>query len=252
MTPFDEDFHVHSTFSDGRGSVMANVARAVSLGLRELGCVDHVRSDTGWLPAFVSEVRRIRAHTEMTLHVGVEAKLLDERGALDLPPALDGVDLVYAADHRIPIGDAAHAPRDVRAWLDDGRLRPTDVAEALVSAALGCLERYDRVVLAHLFSALPKVRLTEAVVPAAHLHVLAATAAERGAMVEIDERWRSPSPRVIRIFLDHGVRVVMSTDAHKPADIGRYAYARWALARAREAEPPADGRGEFRRLHVAA
>ena len=39
----DEDFHVHSTFSDGESSLAQNVRAARERGLRTLCLVDHVR-----------------------------------------------------------------------------------------------------------------------------------------------------------------------------------------------------------------
>ena len=48
------DMHVHSTFSDGRDRSRTTSPSAEALGLAALGCVDHVRVDTDWVP----ELRR--------------------------------------------------------------------------------------------------------------------------------------------------------------------------------------------------
>jgi hypothetical protein len=48
--------HVHSTFSDGRNTLEENVAQAERVGLRALRCVDHVRTDTKWVPTFTAAV----------------------------------------------------------------------------------------------------------------------------------------------------------------------------------------------------
>jgi histidinol phosphatase-like PHP family hydrolase len=48
----DEDYHVHSTFSDGESSIVQNVRAARERGLRTLCLVDHVRRGTEWLPEF--------------------------------------------------------------------------------------------------------------------------------------------------------------------------------------------------------
>ncbi|MFZ0974784.1 MAG: PHP domain-containing protein, partial [Solirubrobacteraceae bacterium] len=85
MSEARQDMHVHSTFSDGAHSLEENVAEAESLGLVELGCVDHVRVDTDWVPAYAAAVAALRERTEVRLQCGIEAKLLDTAGALDLP-----------------------------------------------------------------------------------------------------------------------------------------------------------------------
>jgi putative hydrolase len=61
MIAFDEDFHVHSTFSDGASTLAENVRVARERRLRTLCLVDHVRADTAWLPDFVRAVAPYRA-----------------------------------------------------------------------------------------------------------------------------------------------------------------------------------------------
>ena len=56
----DRDLHTHTTFSDGSGTVAETVAAAQAAGLAVVGLSDHVRAGTGWLPAYVAEVRRVR------------------------------------------------------------------------------------------------------------------------------------------------------------------------------------------------
>jgi PHP domain len=56
----DQDFHVHSTFSDGASTLAENVAAARDRELRTLCLVDHVRRDTAWVPEFVAAVGQYR------------------------------------------------------------------------------------------------------------------------------------------------------------------------------------------------
>ena len=98
-----EDLHIHSTFSDGRGTVRQNLEAARCVGLERIACVDHVRRDTDWVPAFVHHVRSVARDYPLEVLIGVEAKLLDGGGAVDLPPVLSGVDRVYIADHQFPV-----------------------------------------------------------------------------------------------------------------------------------------------------
>ena len=233
MSPiYLEDMHVHSTFSDGRGSVAENIAVAASRGLTRFCCVDHVREDTMWVPAFVAEVARCSLGRSMSVYAGIEAKILDDEGTLDAPPEVDWVDFVYAADHQVPWRGGCRKPQDVRRDVQLGKVTRIRVIETLVEATARVLERYDRVVLAHLFSVLPKVTISEDEVPLTLIDALASVAARRKASIEIDERWRCPSPRVVSRFLRAGVPVLLSTDSHRPEDIGRYRYAIGALAQA--------------------
>ncbi len=220
-----QDWHVHSTFSDGRSRPSENLTRAAEVGLFEVCFVDHVRRYTTWVPDFVEEVERLRRETSVKVHCSVEAKILDRAGTLDLPRAvagLDGLDLVHVADHRFPMGFGPADPDEVRRALARGTAQASDLIECLVEATERALARVPRALLAHLFSILPKVGLDESEVPDDALSSLAAAAASAGALVEVNEKWRCPSPRTLRAFRDAGVGIVAGSDAHEPNAIGSY------------------------------
>jgi putative hydrolase len=219
-----EDRHVHSRFSDGEGTLAQNIAAAEARGLLRLTCVDHVRVSTDWVPAYVEAVGAARPSTRISLSCGIEAKLLDTDGTLDLPTGLDGVDAIYAADHQVPLADGPHHPREIRAEIESGARDAAAVIEAIVNSTAAAARRYPRVVIAHLFSVLPKVGLSERDVPPELVQRLAAACAESGACVEISERWHCPSAQTLRPFLEHGVTVLVSTDSHSSETIGRYEY----------------------------
>jgi putative hydrolase len=227
-----EDHHVHSTFSDGKSTLEENIAAAERQGLRHLGCVDHVRVDTTYVPGYVEAVRALRATTVLELSAGIEAKILDTGGRLDLPAdGLDGVDRVYVADHQFPGRDGPQSPRTVKGWLESGEAREGDCIQALAEATIAAMRGWRRhqLVLAHLFSILPKVGLSEDRVPDTLLEKIAAVAADTGTIVEVSERWRCPSRRALEAMRAAGVAVVCSTDSHVATGIGRYDYVRATL-----------------------
>ena len=222
-----QDMHVHSTFSDGNNSIEENIEEAESLGLRQLTCVDHVRVDTDYLPDYVAAIERLRPTTSVELFCGIEAKLLNTAGDLDLPPELpEGIDRIYAADHQVPLADGPHHPREVKAAIEDGSMSPEEVIGAIIESTAGACEKHDDLVIAHMFSILPKIGLDEDAVPEEALAGLAATAARTGNRIEISERWSCPNARSLRPFVEAGVEVLMSTDSHKREHIGRYEFGR--------------------------
>ncbi len=222
----DEDHHVHSTFSDGKGTIVDNIAQAERRGLKTLVCVDHVRRDTDWLPGFVAAAKACADGTDVRILVGVEAKILDADGHLDVPTRLDGVDKIYAADHQMPLPGGCRPARPVREMLADGRLSPNGVMELLVRATCRAMCRHPGLVVAHLFSVLPKLGLNERDVPSTLVCELAAAAVATGSSFEVDERWRCPSSRTVRLLLACGAEVVASTDSHRAEDVGRYEFVR--------------------------
>jgi putative hydrolase len=230
----DEDFHVHSRFSDGVDSPTDNVLAATAVGLRRLGCVDHVRRDTTYVPEFVAAIRELRDRTAIELTIGIEAKILDVSGALDLPANFDGVDLIYVADHQVPTAAGPVSPRVIREHVESTAGSATSVVEEIVAATVAAMRRGSgtraRLVLAHLFSVLPKIGVDEGDVPDGSIRRIVDTAAETGTIIEVSERWRCPGPRLVRAAMASGVRIVASTDSHKSKDIGRYEYVAQLIA----------------------
>lgn len=240
MGPFpSQDMHVHSTFSDGRATIGENVVRAIALGLDELTLVDHVRVGTDWVPQFVAAVAELRGRLPIRLHCGVEAKILNVDGALDLPDTLDGVDHVYIADHQVPGPDGPLHPNDVRNGLDDGTLNREQVVEWIVDGTINAMLGRRGSVLAHLFSILPKIGLDECAVSDDQIRWLASTARHTDTTVEVSERWRCPGPRTIAAFAEAGVNIVTSTDSHALDTLGRYTWCRttWEQADSLLAHP---------------
>lgn len=219
-----QDMQVHSTFSDGRSTIAENVAEAEAYGLAELCCVDHVRRDTDWLPDYVATVAALRSETPLRLHCGVEAKLLDTAGTLDMPDELpDGVEWIYAADHQVPMADGVHHPDEVREGIDSGRYRAAEVVAGLLQATERCLPQHPgRIVIAHIFSILPKIGVREQDVPAELIESLAEATAASGNRIEVNERYRTPSAATLAPFVARGVPLLMSTDSHRADSIGRY------------------------------
>jgi len=220
----DEDWQVHSTFSDGTGTVAANVDAAAERGLRLIVLNDHVSADTLWVADFVAATRDVGRRSPLIVLCALEAKILDTAGRLDLPPDAAGADLLLAADHQVPSPDGPRQPREIAAEIVAGRLEADTVLDWIVTATIATMAAHPGVLIAHLFSVLPKIGLSERDVPAGSIEQLADAALRHHAIVEVSERWTCPSLQTMRTMSERGVRVVASTDAHRPEDVGRYQY----------------------------
>lgn len=218
------DLHVHSTFSDGASTVEENVVSAAGHGLHTLGLVDHVRRSTNWVPSFVEAVRALDGTAGLKILCGVEVKILDTNGVLDLPPDLPDLDYILIADHQMPRPDGPMSPTAVQAALAEHVVTADEIIDDLVTATVASLDHYDRVILAHMFSILPKCGLDEAQVPDRSIQRIAQAVQAHGAIVEVNEKWTCPSARVMQALADAGVPITFSTDAHHETRVGRYRY----------------------------
>ena len=216
------DHHVHSTFSDDAVSTLAqNVEAAASAGLSTLRLVDHVRRSTTWVPEYLAAVRALRVPDGLTVLTGVEAKILDVAGALDVPPLPDGIDRILIADHQFPGVDGPLGPSAVRERIAAG-WATDDVLDQFVEALIATMRRYPGNQLAHCFSILPKIGLSEADVGAQRTDAWARAAAETDTLVEVNEKWGCPGAGALAALRRAGATIVASTDSHDASEAGRY------------------------------
>ncbi len=132
------DWHTHSTTSDGVDSLADMAAAGAAAGLHTLGLSDHVRESTAWLPEYVTAVRALRVDG-LEIRCGVEVKMLDAHGRLDLPSSLPELDYLLVADHQFPGADGPVHPARVLEAISSGRLSRADAVEQVVTATCGAL-----------------------------------------------------------------------------------------------------------------
>lgn len=220
------DYHVHSTFSDDAVSTVAeNIAAAAAAGLTTIRLIDHVRSSTTWVPEFLAAVAAEEVPGGLTVLTGVETKIMDAAGALDLPAGLvigeGGVDAIVIADHQFPGSDGPWSPESTIERLAGG-LAVAAALDLLIDGYVGAMRATASAQLAHPFSILPKVGLSEDDLSDAQLERWARVAAETGTLVEVNEKWSCPGVRVIRAARAAGATIVAATDAHVATDVGHY------------------------------
>lgn len=228
----DGDHHVHSTWSDDAVSTLAeNLDAARRAGLREVRMVDHVRVSTTYVPEMLAAVRALPPVPGLRVLTGVEAKILDATGAIDAPPEVlaslgspHGPDRVLLADHQVPGTDGPWSPSTTTRLVAEGRVTTADVVELVVTGTVRAVHRAGRAQLAHPFSVLPKIGLSEDDVPDDLLDELARVLVATGTPAEVNEKWRCPGRRVADRWRAAGVALVASTDAHTASDVGVY---RW-------------------------
>jgi putative hydrolase len=98
-----------------------------------------------------------------------------------------------------------------------------DALDLLINALVAAMDSVPAAQLAHCFSILPKVGLSEDDLSDEHLAAWASGAVLTGTLVEVNEKWACPSPRALAAARAAGVVLVASTDSHVATDVGRYA-----------------------------
>lgn len=85
------DYHTHTVYSHGQGSIEDNVRAAIKVGLKEVAITDHGFYHGSYgvrrmdLPEIRSEVKRLRQkYPEIRIYLGLEANLIDCLGSVDI------------------------------------------------------------------------------------------------------------------------------------------------------------------------
>jgi histidinol-phosphatase (PHP family) len=230
------DYHVHTTFSDGEGTIAACVEQAIAVGLPEIGIADHLSPvqpgpwETATIPfalldRYVAEVHEARrAYPEIVVLLGVEADYAPEQEA-ELAKLLSAYpfDYVVGGVHVVEgfeFDDPArrHDPR----WSDPDALFTSYYRIVRRAAELG---RFD--VIAHLDYIGLWGHVAGAGVDAEVDAALTALAASGGALELNTDRISDPagvmypSLTILRRARGRGIPLVISSDAHRAEHVGR-------------------------------
>ncbi|MEW6307718.1 MAG: PHP domain-containing protein [Bacillota bacterium] len=217
------DYHTHTTYSHGRGSVADNVLAAKGAGLTAVAVTDHGPGSLPWLgvreledfEAISAEAAALTALLSgMRVLSGVEANVISVAGTLDVPPnVIAELDVLLAGLHptAIPasLGDA---------WKLIGlnglrRFSPGLARRARLEntkALVECVYHYDVDIVTHPGLQLP-IDTAE----------LARAAAARDTALEINCSHGHMTAEFVRVAAKAGASFAINSDAHRPQDVGR-------------------------------
>ena len=103
------DYHTHTIYSHGRGTVEQNVQEAIKKGLKEIAITDHgfrhvmfnVRRSV--FHTVIKEVEEARAkYPQIKIYLGLETNLVSRKGGIDIMESdLPMLDMVVCGYHKL-------------------------------------------------------------------------------------------------------------------------------------------------------
>ena len=213
---FTGDYHTHTVFSDGKGTVSENAVAAKAKGLREIAITDHgFNIPTMSFKKYLEAKDRCKeAEDSVGIRVisGIEANLISLEGDIDIAESeLPAIDYLTVGFHKFAWFNGLKDFMKMYAVTYFNGLFETGekAIERNTKAMIAAIDRYPVKVITHINHSL-KVDVS----------AVAAACADRDVLIEINGKHL----RDLEGQWDHltrsGARFIVNSDAHTPAEVG--------------------------------
>lgn len=213
------DYHTHTTFSHGNGSVLDNARVAAEKGLKQIAITDHglrhiifgIRRRQ--LPTLRADCDAATKATGVLVLAGVENNMNSFKGTFDLKSAdLDKLDIVQGAYHKAAIAPSfgqefSYQMRNM--FKSFCSKSPIKLIVKNTDAYLKLLDNYEVDFLGHLNRDIRVDALT-----------VARYAKQKGTYIELNGKRMSLTDNEIEKMVEDGVEFVCNSDAHTPDRVG--------------------------------
>lgn len=212
---FYGDYHTHTKYSDGVGTLRENIDAAAKRGLKEIAITEHgFRNPVYSEKKFLAERAELDSldRTDVSVLLGIEADIMDENGLLDITPEyLEKVDVLIAGFHMFA---KPYTFFDWRRLYVPSVLHPLfekdpKFIERNTDALVACLGKYPIDILAH-----PNHRMF------ADMKTVAECAASYGTFMEINIKHLIVFEKIVEDILKTDVKLIVDSDSHRPEDMG--------------------------------
>jgi histidinol-phosphatase (PHP family) len=227
------DYHIHTTFSDGKADPEEYIEAAIKAGLNEIGFSEHLTltsekqkwsMDQARLPEYISRIASLKKkHTDIVVRTGLELdyfpgktrELADICEAFPFDYIIGSVH--YMGEQTVDLGPEFYIGKDINVIFENYF---SLVCEAISSGLFDIIGHADLVRI-HRFK--PSTDIS-------HLYEMVADSLARHAVAfELNTNGRNkplgdfyPDRHYLPIFANHGARVCVNSDAHNPARVGQF------------------------------
>ena len=205
------DSHLHTSWTDGKGTVQEVYRAAAESGLSTVLYSEHSRkTSTDWFASFAAEVRALPS-SPCTAYVGAECKVESPEGAIDTVPAIGGLcDFVMASVHRFTDAHGQSIP-----FAETNPDQAVDLEFQFTWAALAN-PLVD--ILGHMFGM--SYRRFKVTPPDDKIRALIARAAEFGVAVEINSHYHPNAYKMIQWCREYKAQITFGSNAHTLKNVG--------------------------------
>ena len=208
------DYHTHTVYSHGTGTIEQNVREAVRKGLKEIAITDHgfrhwmIAISPDDIPKMRAEIDALKAKYPIDILLGIEANIISMNGDLDISEEqAKQLDILLFGAHFT--AKPTSFKNFTSWWLRNLFFQTKAQREKNANAYAKAIRRYKPKIVTHINHML---RVDCAIV--------ARAAAEVGTLIELNGKRADFSQAEIDAILDAGANFVISSDAHSPERVG--------------------------------
>lgn len=231
------DYHTHTIYSHGKGTIRDNVEAALKKGLKEIGICDHgpghflygVRREKIFkMREEIDQLNKEYKEKGIRILLGVEANIIGYDGTIDVDnEIIEILDILLLGFHYGVI------PKSVKEYVLLNVMNPISKAAPFLrkwverkntDAIIKAIEKYPIDMITHPGD---KARL--------NIKEVAEAAYRKGIALEINAKHKELSVESIKIALETKVDFYINSDAHDPSDVGEVDK---SIKRAMEAKIP--------------
>lgn len=219
------DYHSHTRYSHGKGTIADNARVASQMGLDFLAITDHAarhpfvgvkRKKYDKIRADIDNVQK--NYPDLKILFGMEANILDESGTIDVTPDdADRLDILIAGYHFTALPYKAK---------DFFNITCSALARYCLKPTKAQIERQTRMYV----NAIKKNKIDVITHPGFRLDIdypqLGKACADYGTYIELSSRHRTPDGQGLEELLLTDCKFVLNSDAHKPENIGECTFAK--------------------------
>ncbi len=228
------DYHTHTIYSHGTGTIRDNVEAAIKKGLKEIAICDHGPGHYLYgvkrvnIPIMRDEIDRLNeeySHRDIKILLGVESNITGFDGRIDMDDKLIKLTDILLLGYHYGVtpssfkgGLGLYVMNPITKIIPIGRDR---ALELNTNAFIRAINNYPITFITHPGSK-AKVDIRE----------LARAANKVGTALEINSKHSELSIDSIKIAMEEEVEFIINSDAHSPEDVGNISK---ALERAKAA-----------------
>lgn len=216
------DYHTHTIYSHGKGTIKQNVESAIKKGLKEIVISDHGPGHVFYgvrvkhLKKMREEIERLRKeYPQIKIMLGVEANVISVDGDIDIKDEdIKMLDKLLVGFHN------GAMPKDFKSFYS--LYLKNKLSKIIPSLRKECRIENTKA----LIKAINKYNIDIITHPGAKIDIdtreLARAAAKKGTVLEINSSHGYMTVEYVKIAMEEGAYFAIDSDAHTPENVGNF------------------------------